>query len=473
MRAPTQRGRAGDHVGQVARCPSPSWRARRRRREGRRRARLRHRVLLGLAGEARRARRRRRPDTGAARDGAADAARRRARVRARGGDRRGRAAARRVVRHRTLRVRRGDLVPTRTAGFPRRRAASARRRARLPRNSTLLMLCATGRRSASSSTLQRPTSACTGSSGASDDGVEFQLASRRVDAPAPRERLRAVEARRDPAPRSGDAGYYDVRARRLGAAVAVRGDLGSAQERERPPPPLLLASTSPQRRAILEQLGIPFDVVAPDYEEQSRRRPGLEHAAGKARSVDGGGGPCSASTRPSSLRRRACSASPRTRATRSGCSRQLSGRQHAVVSGLCLRTPAWEETCTETTLVTFRELTPRDLAWYVSSGEWEGRAGAYAIQGRGAASRRARRRRLPQRRRAAGVRARRAAGGEVPGALRLWLVCASHFGVWRSLVARSVRVAAASLAMPLQRQRGFAAFPLTLYRALSGCGAAW
>ena len=38
--------------------------------------------------------------------------------------------------------------------------------------------------------------------------------------------------------------------------------------RERPPaPPLLLASTSPQRRAILEQLGIPFEVVAPDYEE--------------------------------------------------------------------------------------------------------------------------------------------------------------------------------------------------------------
>ena len=35
----------------------------------------------------------------------------------------------------------------------------------------------------------------------------------------------------------------------------------------RPAPPLLLASTSPQRRAILEQLGLPFDVVAPRYEE--------------------------------------------------------------------------------------------------------------------------------------------------------------------------------------------------------------
>ena len=34
-----------------------------------------------------------------------------------------------------------------------------------------------------------------------------------------------------------------------------------------PAPPLLLASTSPQRRAILDQLGVPFDVVAPRYEE--------------------------------------------------------------------------------------------------------------------------------------------------------------------------------------------------------------
>ncbi|MBA2359109.1 MAG: Maf family protein, partial [Actinobacteria bacterium] len=35
-----------------------------------------------------------------------------------------------------------------------------------------------------------------------------------------------------------------------------------------PAPPLLLASTSPQRRAILEQLGLPFEVAAPRYEER-------------------------------------------------------------------------------------------------------------------------------------------------------------------------------------------------------------
>ena len=62
----------------------------------------------------------------------------------------------------------------------------------------------------------------------------------------------------------------------------------------------------------------------------------------------------------------------------------LGGRTHAVVSGLCLRTAAWEELHSETTLVTFRELAPRELAHYIGSREWEGRAGGYAIQGLGA-----------------------------------------------------------------------------------------
>jgi septum formation protein len=64
---------------------------------------------------------------------------------------------------------------------------------------------------------------------------------------------------------------------------------------------------------------------------------------------------------------------------------ELSGRTHAVVSGLCLATRAWEVVSAVATRVTFRPLTPRDLAQYVAAGEWEGRAGAYAIQGRGAA----------------------------------------------------------------------------------------
>ena len=62
----------------------------------------------------------------------------------------------------------------------------------------------------------------------------------------------------------------------------------------------------------------------------------------------------------------------------------LAGQTHEVVSGLALITPAWEEVHREVTRVTFRPLDARDLAHYVASGEWEGRAGAYAIQGLGA-----------------------------------------------------------------------------------------
>ena len=50
-----------------------------------------------------------------------------------------------------------------------------------------------------------------------------------------------------------------------------------------PAPPLLLASTSPRRRQILELLRIPFDVVAPDFEETEDDP--VAHALGKARSV--------------------------------------------------------------------------------------------------------------------------------------------------------------------------------------------
>jgi septum formation protein len=149
-----------------------------------------------------------------------------------------------------------------------------------------------------------------------------------------------------------------------------------------PAPPILLASTSPQRRAILEQLGLPFEVVAPPYEEVGDDP--LEHAAGKARSVDGGERPVLGVDTVVVLDG-AVLGKPGGPGEAEAMLERLGGRTHEVVSGLCLRTPAWEELRTETTRVTFRPLTARDLAAYVASGEWEGRAGAYAIQGLGAA----------------------------------------------------------------------------------------
>ena len=158
-----------------------------------------------------------------------------------------------------------------------------------------------------------------------------------------------------------------------------------------PAPPLLLASTSPQRRAILHQLGIPFDVVAPRYVEHDPPNADpaqlvREHALGKARSVaaDADDRPVLGVDTTVALDGRIY-AKPADAGDAERMLEELSGRTHAVVSGLALVTPGWEYVEDEATLVTFRALTPRDLANYVASGEWHGRAGGYAIQGLGAA----------------------------------------------------------------------------------------
>jgi len=158
-----------------------------------------------------------------------------------------------------------------------------------------------------------------------------------------------------------------------------------------PAPPLLLASTSPQRRAILEQLGIPFDVVAPRYEEHDP--PGADpielvrdHARGKALSVAAGAG-----DRPvlgvdtAVVLDGETFGKPADATDAERMLELLAGETHVVVSGLCLVTPGWELVEHEATSVTFRQLTPRDLAANLSEREWEGRAGGYAIQGCGAA----------------------------------------------------------------------------------------
>lgn len=150
-----------------------------------------------------------------------------------------------------------------------------------------------------------------------------------------------------------------------------------------PAPPLLLASTSPRRREILEQLGIPFDLVAPDYEETEDDP--VAHAAGKARSVLhlADGRPVLGCDTEVICGGRVYG-KPETAEQAEEMLESLAGRTHEVVSGLALVTPAWEEVASETTLVSFRPLVPRDLARYVGSREWEGRAGGYAIQGLGA-----------------------------------------------------------------------------------------
>lgn len=157
--------------------------------------------------------------------------------------------------------------------------------------------------------------------------------------------------------------------------------MGRAQDR------LILASTSPQRRAILEQLRIPFEVVTPSYVESDS--PGLEpaelvrmHAEGKARSVAEEDRVTLGVDTAVVLDGRVYG-KPADPADAERMLHELSGRTHAVVSGLCLIGPELEVVGHEVTDVSFRLLTSGAIAGYLESGEWEGRAGAYAIQGLG------------------------------------------------------------------------------------------
>ena len=156
------------------------------------------------------------------------------------------------------------------------------------------------------------------------------------------------------------------------------------------PTPLLLASTSPQRRAILSQLGIPFEVARPRYDEQDA--PGADpielvraHAIGKARSLVG-----EAAQRPvlgvdtAVLLDGQIFGKPADESEARAMLTRLAGRTHEVISGLCLIATGWEELEHETTSVTFRRLSAGEIDAYLAGDEWRGRAGAYAIQGLGA-----------------------------------------------------------------------------------------
>jgi septum formation protein len=154
--------------------------------------------------------------------------------------------------------------------------------------------------------------------------------------------------------------------------------------------PLVLASRSPQRRAILTQLGLPYRVVEPDYDELPLPLGPSElveaHARGKARSVErepGDGAILGVDTAVvidgDVLGKPVDADHAREMLWR------LAGRDHVVCSGLTLRDDDIELTQHETTIVRFRPCTSDEVDDYVRLGEWQGRAGGYAIQGRGAA----------------------------------------------------------------------------------------
>jgi septum formation protein len=152
---------------------------------------------------------------------------------------------------------------------------------------------------------------------------------------------------------------------------------------------LVLASRSPQRRAILEQLGVPFVERPTDVAEMETGDPkavAAENALRKAQAAVPREGEVVLGVDTLVATERRIWGKPADAAAAATTLHALSGKTHVVVSGLALLRPGGElRAAAATTQVTFRALDEALVDWYVASREWEGRAGGYAIQGRGAA----------------------------------------------------------------------------------------
>ena len=149
---------------------------------------------------------------------------------------------------------------------------------------------------------------------------------------------------------------------------------------------LRLASASPQRRAILEQLGVAFEVVPAHVEELEAGDPrelALENARRKALAIPGElvlGADTDVGLDGDVLGK------PRDAEHARELLARLAGRRHEVVGGIAIAEHgALTAHEVVVTAVEFRPLDAGTIDWYVATGEWQGRAGGYAIQGKGAA----------------------------------------------------------------------------------------
>ena len=148
---------------------------------------------------------------------------------------------------------------------------------------------------------------------------------------------------------------------------------------------LALASGSPQRKAILEQLGVEFRVEVPDVEELVTGDPRelvRENALRKARAVPGD---CVLGADTAVVAGGRVLGKPADRGEAGAFLEALTGSTHEVMTGIAVVEAGLERSDVAVTRVRFRAVEPAEIEWYLDTGEWRDRAGAYAIQGKGAA----------------------------------------------------------------------------------------
>ncbi|MBW7920889.1 MAG: septum formation inhibitor Maf [Rubellimicrobium sp.] len=150
---------------------------------------------------------------------------------------------------------------------------------------------------------------------------------------------------------------------------------------------LILGSASPRRRELLAQIGLVPDAIRPpDIDEDPQRdelpRPYVERlAAAKARAVAAGPGEVVLCADTSVAMGRRILGKPAGADEARAFLSALSGRRHRVLTAVAVAREGrlWERLVE--TRVAFKRLSGDEIAAYLDSGEWQGKAGGYAIQG--------------------------------------------------------------------------------------------
>lgn len=150
---------------------------------------------------------------------------------------------------------------------------------------------------------------------------------------------------------------------------------------------LILASASPRRLDLLKQVGIiPDQVIPSDIDEtplknELPRDHALRLAAEKAKAISEKNSFILAADTVVACGRRILPKAETEQQARD-CLTLLSGRRHTVFGGIALSTPDGKiQTRLAETIVQLKSLTTQEIADYLQTGEWNGKAGGYAIQG--------------------------------------------------------------------------------------------
>jgi septum formation protein len=163
-----------------------------------------------------------------------------------------------------------------------------------------------------------------------------------------------------------------------------------SESKQEQKPVLRLASASPRRRQLLDLIGVPHLVTPADIDETPRvSEPADEYvqrlAREKAEAVwaQHQDLPVLAADTTVVVDQEILG-KPESEADAAAMLGKLSGREHLVHTGFALRTGPSVNVGISTTRVSFTALTPAQIHAYWASGEPQGKAGAYAIQGLGA-----------------------------------------------------------------------------------------